>query len=52
MYAFEDQELTGVAFFDVSIFITHLVSVKNLILASDITKSVSFLVFQVISNKF
>lgn len=47
MYSFEDQELTGVAFFDVSIYVTHLASVKGLILASDISKGVFFLAFQV-----
>ena len=46
VYSIEDLELTGVAFYDINMFVTSLSSVKSLILASDIAKGVSFLVFQ------
>jgi cleavage and polyadenylation specificity factor subunit 1 len=42
----DEQELTGVAFYDVSIYITQLSAVKNFILAGDIGKGTFFFVFQ------
>lgn len=48
MYAVEEGELNGIAFLDVNIFVVSLSAVKNLILVSDIFKSVWFVCFQVL----
>lgn len=42
----EEQELNGIAFLDVNIFVVSISAVKNLILISDVFKSVWFVVFQ------
>ncbi len=46
MYAVEEGELNGIAFLDINIFVTNISSVKNLILISDVYKSVWFVAFQ------
>ncbi|KAJ3264692.1 Cleavage and polyadenylation specificity factor subunit 1, partial [Borealophlyctis nickersoniae] len=47
IHTFEDGEsLTGVAFIDVNMYVHSVCAVKNLILVSDISKSVWFLGFQ------
>jgi cleavage and polyadenylation specificity factor subunit 1 len=42
----EDGELNGIAFLDVNIFVINISAVKNLILISDVFKSVWFVCFQ------
>ncbi|KAJ3215584.1 Cleavage and polyadenylation specificity factor subunit 1 [Dinochytrium kinnereticum] len=47
MHSFEDNEsLSGVAFFDVNVYVNTLTSVKNMILVGDVMKSMLFLGFQ------
>lgn len=46
MYAIDEGDLDGIAFLDVNIFVVNISSVKNLILISDVYKSVWFVVFQ------
>lgn len=46
LHRFEDEELTGVAFQDVTIYVTSISTVKNLIMITDISKSVTFIGFQ------
>ncbi|KAJ3013404.1 Cleavage and polyadenylation specificity factor subunit 1 [Thoreauomyces humboldtii] len=47
IHSFEDNEnLTGVAFIDVNMYVNTVTSIKNLILVGDIMKSVWFLGFQ------
>lgn len=46
--AFEhDERLLGLAFLDVSIYVTSIRTLKNLLLIGDVEKSVWFAVFQV-----
>ena len=48
MRAFDqDERLVGVAFLDVGVYVTSLRTVKNLLVISDIVKSVWFVAFQV-----
>jgi cleavage and polyadenylation specificity factor subunit 1 len=46
MYSMEEGELNGIAFLDVNIYVISISAVKNLILISDVFKSVWFVVFQ------
>jgi len=43
----QDERLVGVAFLDVGVYVTSLRTVKNLLVISDIIKSVWFVAFQV-----
>ena len=43
----QDERLVGVAFLDVGVYVTSLRTVKNLLVISDIVKSVWFVAFQV-----
>ena len=48
MRAFDqDERLVGVAFLDVGVYVTSLRAMKNLLVISDIVKSVWFVAFQV-----
>lgn len=52
MRAFDqDERLVGVAFLDVGVYVTSLRTVKNLLVISDIVKSVWLVAFQVSSSK-
>ena len=48
IHSFDDssEEITGIAFIDVNIYVTSLTVVKNLILCGDLLKSCSLLAFQ------
>jgi len=47
----QDERLVGVAFLDVGVYVTSLRTVKNLLIISDIVKSVWFVAFQVSTSK-
>ena len=46
MFELEDGELNGTAFLDVNLYVVSMQAVKNLIMVSDISKSVWFVAYQ------
>ena len=46
MYEMENDELNGVAFLDVNIYVTSISAIKNFILISDVYRSTWFVAFQ------
>lgn len=48
----DNNDLVGMAFIDTQMYIHTLVSIKNLIIAADLCKSITLLRLQVITIKF
>ena len=46
IWQLKDDDLVGVAFIDTQIYIHQIITIKNMILAADVFKSISLLRFQ------